>query len=99
MAAVLVDGIRSVPDEGLGRQVQVPGPCDGPIASADASEQHVVRAQPIEDGAPQQVLDVAFDDGVVSQGEAKATIFQRDDGSNAREHRRMLPQRSDPPQR
>jgi len=99
LGVAAVVGVRTIPDQRLRCEIKVPWPRHGAVAGSDSAEQGVVRAQAVEDGAPQEVLDVALDDRSVSQREPKSASFERDGSSNTNHHGSMLPQRRDPPQR
>lgn len=92
-------GIRAIPDERLRCEIQVPRPRNGAVAGADTTEQGIVRAQAIEYGTPEQVLNVTVDDGTVRQRKPETPTVEGRGGSNASHHGGMLLQRSDPPQR
>ena len=65
----------------------------------NAAEEGVVGTQTIEYGTPQQVPDIALDDGPVGQRETESSTLERNDRSDAEHHGRMLAQRWDPDQR
>ena len=95
----VISGIGGVPDQRLGRDVDIPRPRHRPVSSPDTAKQLIVRPQPIEHGTPQQILDVAFDDAAVRQGEAKSSTLERHGVANTEHDRQMLAQRRDPTQR
>lgn len=99
LGVAAIVGVRTIPDQRLRCEIQVPRPRHGAIPGADPAKQGVVRAEAIEDGAPQEVLDVALDDRSIRQRQSEAPTSERGGGSNADHHGRMLPQRRDPPQR
>ena len=95
MAAVVVVRVGSVPDERLRREVEIARPRHGPESGPGPAEEGVVPTQTLEHGAPQEVLDVALDDRAVRQRETESSALERNGGSNADHHGRMLAQRRD----
>ena len=69
------------------------------MPGANAAEQRVVDAQSLEDGSPQQRLDIALDHAAIREDKSKSSALQRRCILDPEHHLRMLPQGLDPPQR
>lgn len=67
-AATAVGRVGSVPDERLRCDIEIARPGHRSVSGPDSAEACVVGAQPLENGTPQKVLDVALDDRDVGCG-------------------------------
>jgi hypothetical protein len=83
-AATVIGRVGSILDERLRRDIEIARPGNCPRASSHTNEESVVGPQAVENGTPQQVLDVALDDGTVGQRETEAPTIERGGGSNAK---------------
>ena len=95
---IVVDWIRSIPDQCLGREIEVPRPRDRPAARTDPAEQRVIGSEAVEDRAPQESFDITLHDAAIGQRQPEAPTVERRGGSYAK-HRMMLAQRLDRHQR
>ena len=84
--AVALGRVGPIPDERLRGDVEITRPRYRAVASSDPAEQGIVGAKPLEHRTPQQILDVAFDDGTVGQGETESSAFEWYGRSNAKQH-------------
>ncbi len=94
-ASRVIFGSRPVPDKGLGCDVDIVWPDEGPIDRANLAEDRVVLGDPREDRPIEQVAKIAFDLGPVTERDADGSTVQRDDGNDAKHSFVILAKRLD----
>ena len=70
MTRGLIDRRWTIPDQGLGSDVDVPGPRDRAVHRPDSSKEAVLLGDSNEHWPIQQVRQVAIDDGTVAERQA-----------------------------